>query len=129
MMAMVLYVDDEDAIRRAVSAWLTRRGHTVHTAATLTDARDLLASQAIDGAFVDVWLGDESGLELQDWVDENRPDLSRKIVFVTGDPVASDTAQRALGKIGRPVLAKPFELQQLDTFVERWMAPPPRPQD
>jgi len=122
-MATVLYVDDEDAIRRAVSAWLTRRGHTVHTAATLADARDLLASQAIDGAFVDVWLGDENGLELQDWIDEHRPDLSPKIVFVTGDVGASSVATHALGKLGHPVLAKPFELQQLETLVERWMTP------
>ena len=124
-MATVLYVDDEDAIRRAVSTWLTRRGHTVHTAATLADARDLLASQAIDGAFVDVWLGDENGLELQDWIDEHRPDLSPKIVFVTGDVGASNAANYSLGKLGHPVLAKPFELQQLDTFVERWMTPAP----
>ena len=124
-MATVLYVDDEDAIRRAVSAWLTRRGHTVHTAGTLAEARDLLSSQPINGAFVDIWLGDESGLELQDWIDEHRPELSPRIVFVTGDLSASDTAQSSVRKLGRPVLAKPFELQQLDTFVERWMTPAP----
>ena len=112
-MAIVLYVDDEDAIRRAVAAWLTRRGHTVHSAATLADARDLLSStRAIDGAFVDLWLGEDSGLELHDWIEEHRPDLSRNIVFVTGD-----SGNYALS---RPVLAKPFELQQLDAFVERW---------
>jgi DNA-binding NtrC family response regulator len=122
-MATVLYVDDEDAIRRAVSAWLTRRGHTVHTAGTLADARDLLASQAIDGAFIDVWLGAESGLELQDWIEEHRPELSLRIVFVTGDLGASEIARSSAGKLGRPVLAKPFELQELDTFVHSWMNP------
>lgn len=120
-MATVLYVDDEDAIRRAVSAWLTRRGHRVLTAGTLADARDVLASQAVDGAFIDVWLGVESGLELQDWIDEHRPELSPRIVFVTGDVAASELAQCSLGKLGRPVLAKPFELQQLDSFVQIWM--------
>lgn len=120
-MATVLYVDDEDAIRRAVSAWLTRRGHRVLTAGNLADARDVLASQAIDGAFIDVWLGVESGLELQDWIEEHRPELSPRIVFVTGDLAASELAQCSLGKLGRPVLAKPFELQQLDSFVQVWM--------
>jgi len=126
-MANVLYVDDEDAIRRAVVAWLTRRGHTVHAAATLADARDVLASQPVDGAFVDVWLGDESGLELQDWIEENRPDLSPNIVYVTGDIAGSLTAHSALGALGRPVLSKPFELQELDAFVESWVAPHPPP--
>lgn len=120
-MATVLYVDDEDAIRRAVAAWLTRRGHTVHTAGTLAEARDLIASQAIDGAFIDIWLGEESGLELHDWIDENCPALSPKIVFVTGDMGASEIIRCSLGKLGRPVLAKPFELQQLDTFVHLWI--------
>lgn len=118
-MATVLYVDDEDAIRRAVVAWLTRRGHTVHAAATIGDARQLLESQSIDGAFVDLWLGDESGLELQDWIDENQPDLSSKIVFVTGDVVAG-VANEKLATLGRPVLAKPFDLNDLDAFVARW---------
>jgi DNA-binding NtrC family response regulator len=120
-MATVLFVDDEDAIRRAVSAWLTRRGHTVHTAGTLAEARDLLASHAVDGAFIDLWLGAESGLELQDWIEDNRPELSPKIVFVTGDPGAREMARYSAGTLGHPVLAKPFELQELDTFVRHWM--------
>src|SRR6478609_8917591 len=118
-MATVLYVDDEDAIRRAVVAWLTRRGHTVHSAGTLAGARHLLESQSIDGAFVDLWLGDESGLELQDWIDEHQPDLSGKIVFVTGD-AAAGVANERLASLGRPVLAKPFDLHDLDAFVAGW---------
>lgn len=120
-MATVLYVDDEDAIRRAVSKWLTRRGHTVHTAGRLADARDLIASHVIDGVFIDIWLGEESGLELQDWIEEHCPQLSAKIVFVTGDLGASEIVRCSVGKLGRPVLTKPFELQQLETFVHLWV--------
>ena len=119
-MATVLYVDDEAAIRRAVVTWLTRRGHTVYEAASIGVARRLLESQCIDGVFVDLWLGEESGLELQDWIDEHRPQLSSNIVFVTGDLRAGEDTQRALGALGRPVLAKPFDLNALDEFVRRW---------
>ena len=122
-MATVLYVDDEAGIRRAVVAWLTRRGHTVHTAASIGDAREVLNSQTIDGAFVDLSLGDESGLELRDWIEEHRPELSRNIVFVTGDPAADTQGRGRLETLGRPVLAKPFDLQQLDQFVEGWSTP------
>ena len=123
-MATVLYVDDEAAIRRAVVTWLTRRGHTVYEAACIANARDVLESQHVDGVFVDVWLGDESGLELQDWIDENRPELSRKLVFVTGDVAAAgDWTNRTLGGLARQVLAKPFDLKQLDEFVDRWVDP------
>lgn len=122
-MATVLYVDDEAAIRRAVVAWLTRHGHTVHAAATLGDAREVLESQAIDGAFVDLWLGEESGLDLRDWIDAHRPELSPNVVFVTGDPGADATGGGSLAALGRPVLAKPFDLQELDQFVAGWSNP------
>jgi CheY-like chemotaxis protein len=120
-MATVLYVDDEDAIRRVVVSWLTRRGHTVHVAATVSDAREVLESLAVDGAFVDLWLGNESGLELQDWIDEHQPELSAKIVFVTGDVGAGESTHPILANLGRPVLAKPFELVELDAFVDGWV--------
>jgi DNA-binding NtrC family response regulator len=122
-MATVLYVDDEDAIRRAVVIWLTRRGHVVHAAATICAARDLLRSEAIDGAFVDLWLAGESGLELQDWIDENRPELSGNIVFVTGDVGDGGAAASPLATLGRPVIAKPFDLGQLDAYVAAWTDP------
>ena len=119
-MATVLYVDDEDAIRRAVMTWLTRKGHVVHTASTVAAALALLTTEAIDGAFIDLWLGNESGLELQDWIDEHRPDFAANIVFVTGDVPSSAAAQRALGALGRPVLGKPFNLEELEAWATRW---------
>jgi CheY-like chemotaxis protein len=120
-MATVLYVDDEEAIRRVVVTWLRRRGHTVHAVATVSDARELLQTLPIDGAFVDLWLGEESGLELQDWIDEHYPHLSANVVIVTGDVGFGDSENTALAKLGRPVLAKPFELVDLDAFVQGWV--------
>jgi DNA-binding NtrC family response regulator len=119
-MATVLYVDDEEAIRRAVVTWLTRRGHTVFAAPTIAVARELLASEPIEGVFIDLWLGEESGLELQAWIDENRPELSMNIVFVTGDIAADGSATDRPGTLGRPVLGKPFDLKQLDEWVTKW---------
>jgi DNA-binding NtrC family response regulator len=103
-----------------VVTWLTRRGHVVHAAPTIAAARELLASQPIDGAFIDLWLGEESGLELQAWIDEHRPELSRNIVFVTGDIAADGTSTESAQSLGRPVLGKPFDLHQLDECVRAW---------
>ena len=121
-MATVLYVDDEEPIRRVVCAWLSRKGHTVHTAANVAGARELLSTHAIDGAFIDVWLGTESGLELQDWIDENRPDFASHVVFVTGDAVSTDANELAAKYLGRPVLPKPFDMDELEAWVERWVS-------
>lgn len=118
-MANVLYVDDEEAIRRAVVTWLTRRGHTVYAAPSIAVARELLGSKPVDGAFIDLWLGEESGLELQAWIDENRPELSTHVVFVTGD-IADGSPGQSTSTLGRPVLGKPFDLRQLEEYVRRW---------
>lgn len=123
-MATVLYVDDEEAIRRAVVTWLTRRGHTVFAAPSVAAARDLLVAQAIDGAFIDLWLGEESGLELQAWIDEHRPELSSRIVFVTGDIAAEGSPGQGANTLGQPVLGKPFDLRQLEEWVRRWASAP-----
>jgi DNA-binding NtrC family response regulator len=121
-MAIVLYVDDEEPIRRVVCAWLTRKGHTVHTAPDVATARELLATHPIDGAFIDLWLGTESGLELQDWIDENKPDFASHVVFVTGDAVTDDANDLAQRFLGRPVLPKPFDMNTLEAWVERWVS-------
>src|SRR5690349_15750123 len=62
--ANVLYVDDEEAIRRAVATWLRRKGHVVYTASDVASARTILQDHPIDGVFVDLWLGADSGMSL-----------------------------------------------------------------
>ena len=81
----MLYVDDERAIGRALRSWLTRRGHTVFTAASLDEAKKVLETSKVDGAFIDIWLGSESGFELFEWLEMNHPDVAANVVFVTGD--------------------------------------------
>ena len=119
-MAAVLYVDDEEAIRRALRSWLTRRGHVVYTAGSSAEARDVLMSHDIDGAFIDIWLSDGSGFEIYDWIARHDPRLAQRVVFITGDILPSADTQRQLDTAGRPVLTKPFDLAALDRYVAEW---------
>ena len=120
-MATVLYVDDEDAIRRALSAWLTRRGHTVFTAGSSSEARAVLESQNVDAMFIDIWLGHDSGFDLFEWVDMNRPALVEHTAFVTGAIVRDSEIERSIAAFGRPVLVKPFELAELERMINTWL--------
>ena len=122
-LAAILYVDDEEAIRRALRAWLTRRGHVVYTAGTSEEARDILAAHEVDGAFIDIRLGDESGFDLFKWIDMHKPKVAERVVFVTGDIVREDDVEKALTALQRPVLAKPFELGELERIVTGWSRP------
>lgn len=119
-MATVLYVDDEDAIRRALRSWLVRRGHTVFTAGSSEEARAVLSSQDVDGVFIDIWLGEESGFDLFEWIDMNRPRVAENAVFVTGDIIRDADVEKSLAALERPVLTKPFELGELERIVSGW---------
>ena len=119
-MTTVLYVDDEPPLRRAVHAWLKRRGTVVHSAPGIEAAKECLAKHAVDGVFIDLWLTDGSGFELFDWLAEFEPELARNVAFVTGDIVRTPATQRQLGMLGRPLITKPFDLTELDHFVELW---------
>lgn len=118
-MARVLYVDDEDAIRRAVELWLGRRGHDVQTAADVTMARSHLDAGHFDAVFIDLWIGRESGLELYHWLREVDPDTGGRVAFVTGDPFDETLARL---DSGQPVFTKPFELRQLEAQAIAWGA-------
>ncbi len=119
-MATILYVDDEPALQRAIRALLARHGHVVHVAGTVAEARAVLGATPLDGVLVDIWLGGESGFEVQGWIDDHRPDLNARLAFVTGDPIAPQ-AKAAFGdQIQRPVLGKPFDLDLLEGLVRSW---------
>ena len=121
-MATVLYVDDERAIGRALHSWLSRRGHTVFTVGSVDEAKKILESSHVDGAFIDIWLGGESGFELFEWIDMHQPDVGANVVFVTGDVIPDRPVQRILDAYGRRVLIKPFELSELESIVRGWKA-------
>lgn len=121
VVSTVLYVDDEEAIRRAVSSWLTRKGHRVYTAANAASARDVLRTHEVDGVFIDIWLGDESGVTLHDWIRENYPPLADRAMFVTGDLAPNEDLERSLREIGVGVITKPFDLREIEGIVRGWV--------
>lgn len=116
-MASMLYVDDEQMIGLAVSRWLKRRGHTVHLAPSIAEAQALLATHEPDVLLIDVWLGSESGFELMSWIEDTRPALARRVTFVTGELADGTDFDRLNRSLGRPVLQKPFDLDQIEQLL------------
>lgn len=120
-MATVLYIDDEAPIRRAVRTWLMRKGHVVHEAADMETARAALEAHGdeLDGVYIDVWLGEHSGVDLFAWIEKRFPRLARRIAWVTGDLFELPALE---GAHGHPVFTKPFELPALEAQAARWEA-------
>lgn len=122
-MATILFVDDEETLRRATRTALGRRGHTVHTAHSVAEAIRCLGLYHIDGIFVDVWLGADSGFDLLSWLENHRPHLATHVVFVTGDVSLADAEDRKIRALGLPVLGKPFSIDDLEVYVDSWRRP------
>ena len=72
---LILVVDDEAAIRQALSRMLARQGHTVVEAETLDQARGLLTSESVDLAIIDWHLNGESGMDLIKFLKRNDPSV------------------------------------------------------
>ena len=122
-MPLLLYVDDEETIGKAVSRWFERRGHVVHVARSVADAKRVLLDHDPDAIFIDVWLGTESGFELMSWIEDVRGHLADRVTFVTGELVESaGGTPRVWQTLGRPVLQKPFDLAQLEAHAREYMA-------
>jgi DNA-binding response OmpR family regulator len=122
-MVSVLYVDDDDTIRRAVQAWLDRHQAAGFTAATIYDARRELDARAFDGVFIDIWLPDGTGFDLYAWIQEHHPRLADRVVFITGDIKSGEPTEKQLHALGRRVLGKPFDLRELEQYLQLWSAP------
>jgi CheY-like chemotaxis protein len=114
--ARVLVIDDEEAIGRAIARTLRRQ----HDVRVMTSGRDALAAIAggseFDIIFCDLNMPHTSGAEVHHTLRQTRPDLARKIVFLTGQ-ASSPKAQAFIASTGNPFLAKPFAVESLRTIV------------
>lgn len=114
--AVVLLVEDEDAVRRGGKRMLETRGYTVHEAGSGVEALDILEELdgQIDVVVSDVVMPEMDGPTLLGEIRKRYPDM--KFIFVSG--FAEDAFARNLpegSKFG--FLPKPFSLKQLATTV------------
>jgi two-component system NtrC family sensor kinase len=111
----LLIVDDEPAIRSAVISYFESLGHLVDAAATGREAIARLEIESYDALLLDLRLPDVTG-------DAVLRDLERaglapeRVIFLTGD-TQSESAREILSATGRPVVSKPFELDELAQAV------------
>ena len=107
----VLVVDDEASLRLLCRVNLELEGHRALEASTLTEARELLASQLPDVMLLDVHLGSEIGLDLLDDIDSL--ELPTRVVLLSGSSrISPELRARVAG-----VLGKPFDLAELADAV------------
>ena len=111
--AVVLIVDDDDAVRATTADVLNRVGYTVLQASGGKEALDLLdAEGTIDVLLTDVVMPGMSGTTLARRVRVSRPQMP--IVFISGYAEPDEIAGEQLGRLVR----KPFAMSDLRKQIE-----------
>jgi DNA-binding response OmpR family regulator len=107
----ILVVDDEPLISMLVEDWLTELGcEVVGPAASVADGLKLAQSSDLDGAILDVNLGNETCYPLADAL----RDRGVPLAFATGDGSLGDVSefQDAI------IVSKPFDFDAVKAAVE-----------
>jgi DNA-binding NtrC family response regulator len=117
----ILLIEDEPGVMAYVRAALERSGYSVVTTESAADGLHLLEAGEFLGVVSDMRTpGGVDGADVYAWLVKNRPELSGRIVFITGD-VANDETVATLRKTGAPCVEKPFRVQQFISVVESTM--------
>lgn len=108
-LAEILVVDDEPELVELIADIVAGMGYRTTTATSGHAAQRLLAAgeRKISAILCDIRMPDGDGPGLYDWLAANRPELARRIAFVTGDTLGP-SAGRFLARSGCPVIEKPF---------------------
>lgn len=111
----VLVVDDEDDIRELLELTLIRMGLKADGAATVTEAKRLLAEREYRLCLTDMRLPDGDGLELVAHINQHCRDLPVAVITAFG---SMENAVTALKAGAFDYLAKPVSLDQLRALVK-----------
>ena len=108
----VLVVEDEAALGDAVAESLEDAGFKVERASDGLEALERLRQHAFDLIVCDLKMPRLDGTAFYRELEASAPEMTRRILFVTGD-VAGTDAERFLEETGCRWLAKPFRLRDL----------------
>jgi DNA-binding NtrC family response regulator len=115
----VLLIEDEPAVMAYVRATLERSGYSVVCSESGADGVRLLQTGDFLGVVSDMRTpGGMNGADVHAWVVRHRPELTARIVFITGD-IANEETVATLRRTGAPCVEKPFRVQQFISVVEK----------
>ncbi len=115
---LVLVVDDEPTICRALSIALRRAGYEPRTAESAEAAHALLRHATADAMIVDLRIPDQRGDEFFELAAALYPHLRTATLMTTGD--TSDRAFDLIHACRVPYLVKPFDLADLIAAIDRF---------
>jgi len=114
----LLLIEDERSVMNFVRTALERSGYACHTANSAAEGIRALEVGRFSGIISDMRTpGGASGADVHAWIVIHRPELKKRMLFITGDTVNEET-MNALQSTGVPYLEKPFRVQELINIVQ-----------
>jgi signal transduction histidine kinase/ActR/RegA family two-component response regulator len=112
----ILVLDDEKSLAEMLSEMLDLLGYTTTTCHAAVDALELIESRNFDLVISDFRMPGINGQQFYTMALHIKPELAKRIIFVTGDVVNAET-KSFLESTGNPHLAKPFNLANVGRAV------------
>jgi DNA-binding NtrC family response regulator len=115
----VLVVEDEEVLLSFLKTALERGGLKIVGSTSGAEALTLLENGKFACVVSDLLMpGGIGGSEIFDWVQEHRPELSSRFLFITGN--VSDThAVETRERTGAAFIEKPFRISLLIQLINR----------
>ena len=108
----ILLIDDEEMLLEMIRDDLQRHGYEVVAAGSGEAALRELHGEHFDAICCDLKMPGLNGRQVFDWIRVSRPDLARRVIFMTGD-IINDGLQKFFDQEKIPCLHKPFALGEL----------------
>jgi DNA-binding NtrC family response regulator len=112
----LLVVDDEPIVVQSLSDWFRQDGYQVDVAQSAKEALRRMAEKSYDIALLDIKMPGIDGLQLQERLARERPDLT--IIIMTAY-ASVETAVTALKAGAYDYITKPFDPEELSLLVKR----------
>jgi len=110
--AKILLVDDDATVLDLVRETLEGCGYSIDTATNSQEALQSVRKGGYAMIILDLLLPDMNGFILAQEIKRINPDLSDKILFISGILFGQSTVDH-LGSIGAGFLSKPFQIESL----------------
>jgi len=112
----ILLVDDEEALRTALSSELIDEGYKVDTAADGDEAIDILRSKSYDVILLDIKMPRVSGFDVLKFVQQKYP--KTKVIMLTAYADVKNAIESV--KLGAcDFISKPYDLDDVLTSISK----------
>ena len=112
----VLFVDDEEELRKACDHLLTNRGHIVRTAENGQVALEMMKQEMFDIIILDLRMPVMDGEQVLDIVSQKYPEMP--VIIITGHGTIHKAIQ-CMRKGAYDIITKPFDIDHVSHTIQR----------